>query len=105
VGTSSGAWPKKTAIPKDHERPPTGANAGLGLRLVSQALKECGGSLSIRTSALGGAAFILEFRSEPCAQPSPLPAAPIPATLSESLPRRILADHASFSSRMTLITG
>ncbi|WP_419190711.1 sensor histidine kinase [Saltatorellus ferox] len=84
----------------DGHRPLTGANAGLGLGLVSQAMKECGGSLSIQTSALGGAEFVLEFRADPCVQHSQ-----IPASLPDSLPRRMLADHASCSSRMTLITG
>ncbi|MFT5732069.1 MAG: signal transduction histidine kinase [Planctomycetota bacterium] len=82
------------------ERPLTGGNAGLGLGLAQKAVQGCGGDFSIQASAMGGAEFVLEFRAEPCAlhilSPAALPAA---------LPRELIADHMSSSSRMMLTTG
>ncbi len=81
-------------------RPLSGGNAGLGLGLVRQAMAECGGGLSIRTSSMGGAEFVLDFRAESCAIPSTPP-----RTLPKDLPTQVLSDHTSSSSRMMQTTG
>ncbi|MEM8713617.1 MAG: HAMP domain-containing sensor histidine kinase, partial [Planctomycetota bacterium] len=100
--------------------PTTGGNIGLGLGLVRQAMNECGGTLSLRSSSLGGAEFVLDFQLAPCAiAPTPTTSqAPLPAQHSrrsaasepqtripERLTRELLSSHSCSSSRMMLTTG
>jgi signal transduction histidine kinase len=81
-------------------KPVSGANLGLGLPLTKMAVEECGGTLAIQTSPMGGTEFVLDFVADPCVIPDS-----IPSTLPEAVPSAVLADHSCFSSRTMLTTG
>lgn len=80
--------------------PVSGANLGLGLPLARLAMEECGGTLAIQTSPMGGTEFVLDFQADPCVIPDQ-----VPATLPASLPQAVVADHPFYSSRTILTTG
>lgn len=80
--------------------PASGANLGLGLPLAKRAMEQCGGSLAIRTSPMGGTEFILEFRADPCVIPNQ-----VPKSLPPSLTTAVQLSHPYSSSRTMLTTG
>lgn len=81
-------------------QPVSGANLGLGLPLAKMAMEECGGTLAIQTSPMGGTEFVLDFEADPCVIPDQAP-----STLPKALPKAVLADHSCYSSRTILTTG
>ncbi len=81
-------------------RPVSGANLGLGLPLAKLAIEDCGGSLAIRTSPMGGTEFVLDFQADPCVIPDQTP-----STLTQAPSSATRKDHSSYLSRTMLTTG